>query len=344
MKLSLMVPTFNNAETIERTLRAVLAQAYRPLEVLVYDEASQDNTRAIVRKLLTGCSPDIEVRLLTSEVNSGPVEAWRIALHEIVGEWCAFVWSDDVLAPDYSERMMAGVERARIANRKLVACSAVVERDGEARPYYSEETGIVTAVEFSEGMFLRRFPLTQICAVTETEVARTVFDRHIQFDNPRRFDYNRFPYGNDVGYLSELAAAGNGVELLGSPLVTLVDSTMSMTRRGGRDHLWQMRWQYTFNQYRVWKLWASRGVPQAIRVADMAERRLALCSLMMGGQGVRANPKVYLDAVRAYRDFRRFDYQINGHSLDAHRHKTHSSPPESSATTASPGSSTHVTP
>ena len=45
MKLSLMIPTYNSAYTIERTLRSVLAQRYRPLEVVVYDEASGDETR-----------------------------------------------------------------------------------------------------------------------------------------------------------------------------------------------------------------------------------------------------------------------------------------------------------
>ena len=52
MKLSLMVPTFRSAETIERTLGSVLAQRHRPLEVVVYDEASTDGTRELVEGLL----------------------------------------------------------------------------------------------------------------------------------------------------------------------------------------------------------------------------------------------------------------------------------------------------
>ena len=39
----------------------------------------------------------IETRLLTADENSGPVLAWRVALHAITGDWCAFVWADDVL-------------------------------------------------------------------------------------------------------------------------------------------------------------------------------------------------------------------------------------------------------
>lgn len=309
MKLSLMIPTFNSAETIERTLSSVLVQTYRPLEVVVYDESTKDNTREIVNRHIAAAPKDIEARLLTSDTNSGPVKAWRVALHDITGDWCAFVWADDVLHRDYSAKMMAGVERAVAAGRKMVACSGVVEMNGETKPYYAADKGVKTALEFSEGMFMRRYPLTQICAVYETKTAREVFDRHIQFENPRGYDYNRHPYGNDVGYLSELAMAGNGVELLGEHLVTLVDSGSSMTRRGTREHIWQMRWQYTFNQLRVWRWWAERGVPGADRLRDMGERRLALCSLMLGGDRGRLDPRNYIKGVRAYLDFRRLDYQ-----------------------------------
>jgi glycosyltransferase involved in cell wall biosynthesis len=308
MKLSLMIPTFNSAATIERTLGSVLAQKYRPLEVVVYDESNKDDTRAIVKRLLESAPKDIDARLLTSDQNSGPVKAWRVALHDITGDWCAFVWSDDVLHADYSTHMMAGAERALAAGRKMVACSGIVEIDGQTKPYYAADKGVISALEFSEGMFMRRFPLTQICAIYETKTAREVFDRHIQFENPRGYDYNRHPYGNDVGFLSELAMAGGGVEQLGKRLVTLVDSTASMTRRGTREHIWQMRWQYTFNQLRVWRWWAEREVPGAARLRALGERRLALCSLMLGGRD-RLAPSNYVKGLRAYLDFRRLDYQ-----------------------------------
>lgn len=322
MKLSLMVPTFNSAETIGRTLAAALAQTYRPLEVVVYDEASTDDTRAIIDRVLAEAPDDVEVRLLTAEENSGPVRAWRVALHAATGQWCTFVWADDVLHGDFSDKMMAGARRAADAGRAIVACSAEVETgDGRRLPYYATDAGLATPVEYSEGIFLRRFPLTQICAVYQIEAAREVFDRHIDIDNPRGYDYARQPYGNDVGYLSELAMHGEGVELLGERLVTLVDSGSSMTRRGTREHKWQMRWQYTYNQYRVWTWWCEHGVPGAARVRAMADRRLALCALGLGGGGERLRPATYPKALLAYRDFRRLDYQIRGHTLDEHRRR-----------------------
>jgi glycosyltransferase involved in cell wall biosynthesis len=322
VKLSLMIPTFSSAETIERTLTSVIAQKYRPLEVIVYDEASRDGTREIVTRVLDACDPEIETRLVTSEKNSGAVHAWRVAMHEITGAWCCFVWADDVLQPDFSVKLMAGAERADRDARVLVACSAEVETGGSVLPYYATDCGIASPIEYSEGIFLRRFPLTQICAIYETTAAREIFDRHVQIENPRGYDYVRHPYGNDVGFLSELAMRGGGVELLGERLVTLVDSGSSMTRRGTREHVWQMRWQYTYSFLRVWRWWRDAGADGSDRIAAMAERRLALCSLALGPWGERLRPSNYPKAARAYLEFRRLDYQLNHTSLSDHRRAT----------------------
>ena len=168
MKLSLMIPTFQSGETIERTLTSALAQEHRPLEVVVYDECSRDETREIAETLLAAADPEIETRLLTSEENSGPVRAWRVPLHAITGDWCCFVWADDVLKAPFSTRMMGGAMRASEDGRKLVTCSAEIEQYGSVLPYYAMDSGPATPVEYSEGIFLRRFPLTQICSVYET--------------------------------------------------------------------------------------------------------------------------------------------------------------------------------
>jgi glycosyltransferase involved in cell wall biosynthesis len=319
LKLSLLLPTFNSAETIERTLRAALAQRHRPLEICLYDEASQDDTREVIRRVLAEAPGDIEVDIFSKDTNSGPVFAWRVPLHRMSGDWCCFVWADDVLREDFSEKMMAGAERASAAGRKLVFSSGAVEIDGEIVPKYAEDEGVLSPVEFSLGIFLRRYSLNQINGIYEAAAAREVFDRHIQFDNPLGYDYNRYPYGNDVGFLSELGEVGGGVEILGDRLVNLVLSSQSMTRSAMRAHIWQHRWQYTYNFYRVWSWWRERGIPGAERLVPMAGRRLALCELMLSGDKRRVHPANAIRGVRAYLDYRRWDFERNRWDLPEYR-------------------------
>jgi glycosyltransferase involved in cell wall biosynthesis len=322
LKLSLMIPTHRSASTVERTLSAALRQDHRPLEVVVYDEASDDATRDIVRRVIADAAPpDVDARLMTAEDNSGPVRAWRVLLHAITGDWCCFVWADDVLRDNFSRQMMEGAQRAARAGRTLVACTADVEIGGELLDNYARDRGLLTPQEYSAGIFFRRYPLTQICAVYEREAARTVFDRHITFANPLGFDYNRHPYGNDVGFLSELAFAGGGVEQLGDPLVRLTDSPTSMTRLATREHLWQMRWQYTFNQARVWRTWERQGVSGAATLRRMGVRRLALCTIMLRRGHDTLTPRNVARAVAAYGDFLRLDFQKTSMSLDEYRNR-----------------------
>ncbi len=309
MKLSLLIPTFNSAATIERTLTAVLAQRYRPLEVCVYDETSRDGTREIVRRMLSGApSRGIEADFHAVDVNSGPVRAWRVPLHSATGSWCGFVWADDVLAPTFSEKMMDGAARASKAGRKLVFSGALIEIGGRTIDKYAPDAGILSPVEFSLGLFFRRYSVSQINGVYETGTARRVFDRHVDIENPMGWDFSRFPYGNDVGFLSELADAGSGVEVLGDKLVCAVASEASMTRDALAKRLWQFRWQYTWNLYRVWREWEERGVPGSTRLVAMARRRLDLCEALLPPPGRRVTVASLARAASAMVDFALWDW------------------------------------
>lgn len=312
LKLSLLMPTFNSAETVERSLRSVVAQRHRPLQLCVYDEASRDDTRAIVERWLeVAASRGIETDFLTADRNSGPVRAWRVPLWRANGDWACFVWSDDLLEPDFSEKMMAGAARALASGRKLVFSSARLEIDGRAITKYSSEAALLSPVEFSVGIFLRRYSLNQINGIYELATAREVFDRHVQIENPLGFDYARHAYGNDVGFLSEMAMAGAGVELIGERLTRLVLSSASMTRAALAQHLWQFRWQYTYNFLRVWRWWQEAGVKQIRPWTALAERRLALCEVFLRSAGAaRRSPRSWLAAARAAFDFLRWDYEV----------------------------------
>ena len=320
MKLSLLTPTFNSAGTIERTLRSALVQSWRPLEIIVYDETSRDGTREIVNRLLSEArETGIETRLLTAETNSGPVRAWRVPLHAATGDWCSFVWADDVLEPGYSEAMAAGALRARSAGRKLVFSGAVIEDEGGVIDKYAPDSGILSPIEFSFGIYCRRYSVNQINGVYEAEEARRIFDRHIDIDNPMGYDFARLPYGNDVGFLSELADAGSGVEILGEKLVRLVASPSSMTKDAMSNRLWQFRWQYTWNLFRVWSWWAGRGIPGARRLQNLGQRRLDLCERFLARPGSSSTPGSLFRSAGAVVDFVSWDWSRTRMPFDTYR-------------------------
>ncbi len=102
--VSVIIPTFNRAAMVEAAVESVLAQAYRPLEVLVVDDGSTDDTRRRLARF------GDEIRTLT-QPNRGCAAARNRGAAESRGEYVAFLDSDDRFLPDKLERQVAALQR-----------------------------------------------------------------------------------------------------------------------------------------------------------------------------------------------------------------------------------------
>lgn len=101
--ISIIIPTYNTALLIERTLRSVLEQNGKPeIEVLVVDDCSTDNTLDLVRAV-----HDSRIRIFQQESNHGPAAARNRGLCEARGEYCAFLDGDDYWAPEFLNKTSA---------------------------------------------------------------------------------------------------------------------------------------------------------------------------------------------------------------------------------------------
>ena len=101
--VSVIVPLFNGASTITRTLDSVLAQTWRALEVIVVDDGSTD----VGPELVAGvAAADDRVRLVT-QPNSGVAAARNTGAAQARGDFLAFVDADDLWAPVKLDLQMA---------------------------------------------------------------------------------------------------------------------------------------------------------------------------------------------------------------------------------------------
>jgi glycosyltransferase involved in cell wall biosynthesis len=95
-RLSVLIPCWNAAATIERSLGSVLAERDVPLECIVIDDASTDGTADLVASIAEGDSRVVLIRL---ELNGGVSNARNQGLAAARGEWLAFLDADDRLFP-----------------------------------------------------------------------------------------------------------------------------------------------------------------------------------------------------------------------------------------------------
>lgn len=91
-KISVIIPAYNAAEHVATALKALTAQTWRNLEVLVVDDRSSDATTEIVASFV---ERDSRFKLLHAGANQGPYVARNIALGEASGEFVTTHDADD---------------------------------------------------------------------------------------------------------------------------------------------------------------------------------------------------------------------------------------------------------
>ena len=124
--ISVVVPCYNREETIDRCLQSIWSQTIEPLEVIVVDDGSTDNSAAVAEKHHT------LVRVIR-QANAGAAAARNRGIAECRGDWIAFVDSDDVWSRDKLQKQLACLRY--FANAQLIFCDTrTIDDHGVAMP------------------------------------------------------------------------------------------------------------------------------------------------------------------------------------------------------------------
>ena len=89
--ISAIITTHNRADLLPRALESVLAQTYSPLEIIVVDDASSDNTEEVVRDF----QQEHDIRYIKNDTSRGPAEARNIGIRAATGKFIAGLDDDD---------------------------------------------------------------------------------------------------------------------------------------------------------------------------------------------------------------------------------------------------------
>ena len=103
-RFSVIIPLYNKERDVEATLRSVLAQTLRPLEIVVVDDGSTDRSAEIVESL-----GEPLVRLIRQS-NAGECAARNRAMSEARGDYFALVDADDCWRPEFLEEVASMIE------------------------------------------------------------------------------------------------------------------------------------------------------------------------------------------------------------------------------------------
>ncbi len=122
--VSIITPTYNCGRFIGRTIDSVLAQTYENWEMIIVDDRSADDTRAVVDEYM---AKDSRIKYTLLDENSGAAVARTRAMELAEGEYMAFLDSDDVWLPEKLQRQLDFMNE----NGYAFSCTAYEQIDEE---------------------------------------------------------------------------------------------------------------------------------------------------------------------------------------------------------------------
>lgn len=141
--VSVIIPTYNRAHLIERSIRSVLDQTYQDFELIVVDDGSTDNTEEIVARF-----GDDRLRYIRHNQSSGsPAAPTNTGIKAARGEYIAVQDSDDEWLPGKLEKQMQVFNNASAEVGIVYTDMWRVSEDGKKEYYHSPrimpEEGII---------------------------------------------------------------------------------------------------------------------------------------------------------------------------------------------------------
>ncbi len=103
---SVIIPTYNRAHTVVKAVESALNQTVAPLEVIVADDASTDNTEAVLKKM-----GNHKIKYLKIEHAGLPATPRNAAIKIAKGDWLAFLDSDDEWQKEKMEKQFSALRQ-----------------------------------------------------------------------------------------------------------------------------------------------------------------------------------------------------------------------------------------
>lgn len=114
--ITVIMPAYNRERSVVESIRSVINQHYKNLELLVVDDRSNDQTENLIREQAT---LDNRIKYLKNEFRQGPAGARNFGIMHAQGSYIAFLDSDDLWLPNHLSESLSVLE-----NEQLLFCSS----------------------------------------------------------------------------------------------------------------------------------------------------------------------------------------------------------------------------
>ena len=111
--VSIIVPVYNAARYIEKTIEMVNAQTYKDWELILVDDASRDGSAEVIEEVIKAQGK--RIRLIKKSRNEGAAAARNTGIDAAAGQYIAFLDADDIWKEDKLEKQVRFMEEKEAA-------------------------------------------------------------------------------------------------------------------------------------------------------------------------------------------------------------------------------------
>ncbi len=194
--VSVVMATYNGAALLPETIQSLLAQSFGDFELIAVDDCSTDHTTDVL-----GSFADSRIRVLSTQINSGPVSARNLAVAASTGRLIAALDQDDI---SHSQRLALQVAHLD-AHPEIVALGTATRRLVDGR-LIQDRLGTHTTPGFIRWMLHVMNPLVWSSVMLRRSAVEKldIFSRHERLF-AEDFDlYHRLAALGDVARLDDV--------------------------------------------------------------------------------------------------------------------------------------------
>ena len=180
--ISVVMPVFNHAQFLERSLGAVAQQTRPPLEVIVVDDCSTDGGADAAETFRARIEPASRLTVVRNAKNLGVNGATNSVLDRVRGDWICCTGADDWLQPNFIEAMGAAAAlfpKAGIVTSQYVEFfeaeerTRVHDRRSEHGTWYADEPAYFAPEDLTRIMRRGHVAIQINASLMRTEALRT---------------------------------------------------------------------------------------------------------------------------------------------------------------------------
>lgn len=163
--ISVIIPTYNCSSYVCEAIDSVLSQTYQPLEIIVVDDGSTDNTKESLKSYIE----NRKIKYFYQE-NKGPSSARNKGIREAHGEYISFLDADDVW---FSFKLELQIQH-QLNNPNIFALSTTMLHYDEKNNLFSYSRDIQFKSYFFEDMLIRNYMGSFNTAFIRADVLRKI--------------------------------------------------------------------------------------------------------------------------------------------------------------------------